>query len=127
MSRVPIRVRLAALLALAMMLVLAGAGLFVYLRLADDLSESVDATLAARAGAVAASGRVEAGSAGDAEDGFAMMIAADGPVLSRTDGSPAAALSGPENRSSPTTMTRMACVRARVALAISSTVAIPAL
>ena len=36
MSRVPIRVRLAALLALAMMVVLAGVGLFVSLRLADD-------------------------------------------------------------------------------------------
>ena len=41
-SRVPIRVRLAALLALAMVVVLAAAGLFVYLRLADDLDESVD-------------------------------------------------------------------------------------
>jgi two-component system, OmpR family, sensor kinase len=95
-SRVPIRIRLAVLLALAMMLVLAGVGLFVYLRLADDLNESVDTTLQARAAAVANSGRVEAGSAGDAEDGFAMLIAADGPVLARTDGSPPAALTGPE-------------------------------
>ena len=48
-SRVPIRVRLAALLALAMVLVLAAAGLFVYVRLADDLDESVDTALEARA------------------------------------------------------------------------------
>ena len=62
MSRVPIRVRLAALVALAMMLVLAGVGLFVYLRVADDLDESLDTTLEARAAAVAASGRADAGS-----------------------------------------------------------------
>jgi two-component system, OmpR family, sensor kinase len=96
MSRVPIRVRLAVLLALAMMLVLGGVGLFVYLRLADDLSEGVDSTLEARAAAIAASGRVEAGSAGDAEDGFAQLIAADGPVLARTDDSPDSALTGRE-------------------------------
>jgi two-component system OmpR family sensor kinase len=96
MSRVPIRVRLAVLMALAMMLVLGGVGLFVYLRLADDLSESVDSALEARAAAIAASGRVEAGSAGDPEDGFAQLIATDGPVLARTDGSPASALTGRE-------------------------------
>ena len=96
MSRVPIRVRLAVLMALAMMLVLGGVGLFVYLRLADDLSEGVDSALEARAAAIAASGRVEAGSAGDPEDGFAQLIAADGPVLARTDGSPVSALTGRE-------------------------------
>jgi two-component system OmpR family sensor kinase len=90
-SRIPIRVRLAALLALAMMLVLAGVGLFVYLRVADDLDESVDSTLEARAAAVAGSGRVEAGSAGDPEDGFAQLLSADGRVLARTVGSPPAA------------------------------------
>jgi two-component system, OmpR family, sensor kinase len=95
MSRVPIRVRLAVLMALAMMLVLGGVGLFVYLRLADDLSEGVDSA-EARAAAIAASGRVEAGSAGDPEDGFAQLIATDGPVLARTDGSPASALTGRE-------------------------------
>jgi len=86
MSRVPIRVRLAALVALAMMLVLAGVGLFVYLRVADDLDESLDTTLEARAAAVAASGRAAAGSPGDPEDGFALLLAADGRVLERTGG-----------------------------------------
>jgi signal transduction histidine kinase len=95
-SRIPIRVRLAALLALAMMLVLAGVGLFVYLRVADDLNESVDSTLEARAAAVASSGRVEAGSAGDPEDGFAQIISADGPVVAGTEHSPPAALTGAE-------------------------------
>jgi signal transduction histidine kinase len=88
-SRIPIRVRLAALLALAMMLVLAGVGLFVYLRVAADLDESVDSTLEARAAAVTASGRVEAGSAGDPEDGFAQRLSPEGRVLARTGGSQA--------------------------------------
>ena len=86
MSRVPIRVRLAALVALAMMLVLAGVGLFVYLRVSDDLDESLDTTLEARVAAVAASGRAAAGSAGDEEDGFALVLAPDGRVLERTGG-----------------------------------------
>jgi two-component system, OmpR family, sensor kinase len=85
-SRVPIRVRLAALVALAMMLVLAGAGLFVYLRLQGDLDESVDSTLEARVAAVAASGRAAAGSAGDDEDGFAQRLSDDGRLLDRTGG-----------------------------------------
>jgi len=91
-SRVPIRLRLAALVALAMMVVLAGAGLFVYLRLADDLDESVDSALEARLAAVVRSGEVAAGSAGDAEDGFAQLLSADGRVLARTGGSAAAGL-----------------------------------
>ena len=37
MSRLPIRVRLTALFALATMVVLVGAGLFVYVRLRADL------------------------------------------------------------------------------------------
>jgi CHASE3 domain sensor protein len=44
-SRLPIRARLTAAFALAMVLVLTLAGLFVYLRLKDDLDESVDAGL----------------------------------------------------------------------------------
>ena len=56
MSRLPIRARLTAAFALAMVLVLAAAGLFVYLRLKDDLDESVDAGLESRAAAVSASG-----------------------------------------------------------------------
>ena len=96
MSRVPIRVRLAALLALAMMLVLAGVGLFVYLRLASDLNESVDSALDARLAAVVRSGEVAAGSAGDPEDGFAQLLAPDGGVLARTGGSTAPALTRAE-------------------------------
>ena len=74
MSRVPIRIRLTAAFAVAMVLVLAAAGTFVYLRLADDLNESVDATLQARAGAVLASGSAAAGTPGDPEEGFALLV-----------------------------------------------------
>ena len=75
MSRVPIRIRLAALVALAMMLVLAGVGVFVYLRVAEDLDDVIDATLEARIAAVAASGRAAAGAPGDDEDGLAQVLA----------------------------------------------------
>jgi two-component system, OmpR family, sensor kinase len=95
-SRVPIRVRLAVLLALAMMLVLAGAGLFVYVRLSSALDESVDSALEARLAAVVRSGEVAAGSVGDAEDGFAQLLAADGRVLARTGGSGEPALTRTE-------------------------------
>ena len=54
MSRLPIRIRLTAAFALATLLVLTGAGLFVYLRLRADLDERVDVTLASRADAVTA-------------------------------------------------------------------------
>lgn len=49
MSRIPIRLRLALFFAVAMALVLAGAGLFVYSRVASDLSRSLDDALRSRA------------------------------------------------------------------------------
>jgi two-component system, OmpR family, sensor kinase len=73
-SRVPIRIRLTAAFALAMVLVLAAAGTFVYLRLADDLDESVDAALQSRAAAVLASDSASAGTPGDPEEGFAVLV-----------------------------------------------------
>jgi two-component system OmpR family sensor kinase len=95
-SRLPIRARLTAAFALAMVLVLAAAGLFVYLRLKDDLNESVDAGLQARAAAVAGSGDAAAGAAEDAEEGFAQVLSRSGQVLDAVGGSTAAALTGPE-------------------------------
>jgi signal transduction histidine kinase len=80
-SRLPIRARLTAAFALAMVLVLAGAGLFVYVRLKDDLDESVDAGLEARAAAVAASGNPAAGAAEEADEGFAQLLSAEGRVI----------------------------------------------
>jgi signal transduction histidine kinase len=69
MSRVPIRVRLTAVFALATIVVLAGAAAFVYVRLRADLDESIDDALHARA--AAGSTFVE-----DPEDAFAERIAA---------------------------------------------------
>jgi two-component system, OmpR family, sensor kinase len=73
-SRVPIRIRLTAAFAVAMVVVLAAAGAFVYVRLADDLDESVDAGLEARADAVLASGSGAAGTPDDLEEGFAALV-----------------------------------------------------
>ena len=81
MSRVPVRVRLTAAFAVAMVLVLVGAGSFVYFRLKGDLDESVTAGLAARATAVLAASSPSAGASGDAEEGFAQLSRADGRVL----------------------------------------------
>jgi two-component system OmpR family sensor kinase len=80
-SRLPIRVRLTAAFALAMVLVLAAAGLFVFLRLQDDLNESVDAGLAARASAVAGTGDADAAEPEEAEEGFAQVLSRSGQVL----------------------------------------------
>jgi two-component system, OmpR family, sensor kinase len=85
-SRLPIRVRLTAAFALAMVLVLAAAGLFVYLRLKDDLDESLDAGLAARAAAVAGSGEADAGEPEEAEEGFAQVLSRSGEVLEEVGG-----------------------------------------
>jgi signal transduction histidine kinase len=93
-SRLPIRARLTAAFALAMVLVLVGAGLFVYLRLKDDLDESVDARLEARAAAVAASGNVDAGASEEAEEGFAQLLSAEGQVLDSEGGVRGPALDG---------------------------------
>ena len=86
MSRLPIRVRLTAAFALAMVLVLAAAGLFVYLRLKEDLDESVDAGLAARAAAVAGSGEADAAEPDEAEEGFAQVLSRSGEVLDEAGG-----------------------------------------
>ena len=79
MSRVPIRVRLTMAFAAVMALVLAAAGLFVYAWVRADLDASVHEALDARAAAVVRSG-AEAGLAGDAEDGFALVLR-DGRVV----------------------------------------------
>ncbi|HLL87048.1 MAG TPA: hypothetical protein VK387_07030, partial [Thermoleophilaceae bacterium] len=54
MTRLPIRARLTAAFALAMAVVLAGTGVFVFLSVRANLDESVDASLGARAEAVSA-------------------------------------------------------------------------
>ena len=84
MSRLPIRVRLTLAFAAALALVLAVAWLFVYAWVRADLDEAVDDALDARAAAVARSGAA-AGLAGDAEDGFALVLD-DGRVVDRAGG-----------------------------------------
>jgi two-component system OmpR family sensor kinase len=96
-SRLPIRVRLTAAFALAMVLVLAAAGLFVYLRLKDDLDESVDAGLAARAAAVAGSGEAETAEPEEAEEGFAQVLSRSGEVLDEVGGARAPVLTTAES------------------------------
>jgi signal transduction histidine kinase len=80
-SRLPVRVRLTAAFAVTMALVLAGAGLFVYERLRNDLDESVTAGLVVRADAVISAHSPAAGAAGDGEEGYAQLLGADGLVL----------------------------------------------
>ena len=96
MSRLPIRVRLTAAFALAMVLVLAAAGLFVYVRLKDDLDESLNAALGARAAAVAGSGDASAGAPEEADEGFAQVLSGTGEVLESEGGTGEAVLTGAE-------------------------------
>ena len=93
MRRLPIRLRVAAAFAAAMALVLAGTGLFVYVRLGDDLSRALDQDLRLRAqdlSALVRSGhgslRREAGSGRLVERGesFAQLVGLDGRVLDAT-------------------------------------------
>jgi two-component system, OmpR family, sensor kinase len=84
-SRLPIRLRLTAAFAAAMLLVLAVAALFVYLRLRADLNESVASDLHSRAEAVARAG-VGAGVVGEAEESFAQLLAPDGRLLDAAGG-----------------------------------------
>jgi two-component system OmpR family sensor kinase len=97
-SRLPIRVRLTATFAVAMLVVLAGAGLFVYLRLKSDLDESVTAGLHTRADAVLASGSAAAGAPGEGEEGFAQLLRPDGSVVGLSGGIRGAALDRAELR-----------------------------
>jgi two-component system, OmpR family, sensor kinase len=95
-SRLPIRVRLTAAFATAMVVVLAAAGLFVYLRLKDDLDESIAMGLNTRVAAVADSGSAATGAAGDAEEDFAQLLTRDGSVVDSSGGLRGEALSPAE-------------------------------
>jgi two-component system, OmpR family, sensor kinase len=85
-SRLPIRIRLTLVFALAMAIVLAAVGAFVYVRLAWALDEQLDENLQSRAGALAAGVR-----SGDlprtlpgGEDEFAQVLGPDGSVVAAT-------------------------------------------
>ncbi len=98
-GRLPIRARLTATFAAATLLVLAAAGLFVYLRLKADLNESVDAGLSSRSAAVLASGSATAGASGDPEEGFAQLLRPNGRVIDSFGGLRGRALTPAELRS----------------------------
>ncbi|MEO8688747.1 MAG: ATP-binding protein [Solirubrobacteraceae bacterium] len=76
----PVRLRLTAAFAVAMALVLAGSGVFVYVRLSGDLDESITGGLKVRAGAIARAHSPAAGAAGEGEEGFAQLLGSDGRV-----------------------------------------------
>jgi two-component system, OmpR family, sensor kinase len=103
LNRLPIRLRLTALFALATMIVLVGAGLFVYLRLRADLDEGVDANLKTRAAAVVANARgarvPSAGAGGgQPEESFSEVLGPGGRVLDATPGLHAQVLRAAEVR-----------------------------
>lgn len=102
MTRLPIRVRLTVAFSLALAAVVAGTGLFVYLRLQSDLDDAIDDGLANRAAAVIRPDgpdlrlRAARGAPPDSQDGFAQVLDASGrpldsagagrgPVLSREE------------------------------------------
>jgi two-component system OmpR family sensor kinase len=84
LRRFSIRLRLTAAFAAATTLVLAGAGLFVYLRLSADFDDSIDATLRARwtaaAQMYAGSGTVSGFPLEDADEGFVQVVDRSGTV-----------------------------------------------
>ena len=92
MSRVPIRVRVTLVFAVVMALVLGATGLFLYVRLGDQLDESIDNGLRTRAGEVAAFVRDSDPALGrsadvaliESEESFAQVLSADGAVVDST-------------------------------------------
>jgi two-component system, OmpR family, sensor kinase len=105
MSRLPIRLRLTAAFALAMVVVLAGAALFVYQRQRSDLDDAIDDGLRTRAHRLAtaietAPGQpgARAGGAFNLEDGFAQVLRADGTPIDSAGGAAGPALSPAEAR-----------------------------
>ena len=92
MSRLPIRIRLTAVFVIAMAVILAATGLFLYLRLASSLDEAIDTGLRSRAGDVAAlirqsdSGLRDGGDLALTERGesFAQVLDPSGRVVDTT-------------------------------------------
>jgi two-component system, OmpR family, sensor kinase len=83
---VPIRARLTAAFALAMVLVLVAAGLFVYLRLRSNLTEAVDAGLDARSTTVGAITDLGRRPLEDDEESFQQVVSPGGRVLATVGG-----------------------------------------
>jgi two-component system OmpR family sensor kinase len=88
-SRLPIRIRLTLIFALAMAVVLAAVGAFVYVRLGNSLVEQIDEGLEARAGALATilsnQGRTTQ-LLGAEDEEFTQIIGPEGSVEAETPG-----------------------------------------
>jgi heavy metal sensor kinase len=87
MSRLPIRLRLTLAFALAMAVVLTATGVFLYLRLASSLDETIDEGLQVRAAELAplvarSTSPLQGGAAGD--EAFAQVFDRDGRVIDAT-------------------------------------------
>ena len=91
MSRIPIRLRLTLVFTVAMALVLAAAGWFLYLRVGSDLASGIDQSLRARAQDVRAlvhdGGSLRSTGSPLIETGesFAELVAPDGRVLDASE------------------------------------------
>jgi signal transduction histidine kinase len=100
----PIRARLTAAFALAMLLMLAGAGLFVYLRLRADLDDGINATLRKRVHSVVVGQspderpRARGALLGDRDESFVQLLRPDGRLLDTVGGAQQPALSAGEAR-----------------------------
>ena len=85
-ARLPVRLRVTLAFAAVMAVVLAGTGLFLYLRLGDELDEGIERNLVARSADVSAlvarSGRL---AQSPNEDSLAQVLDADGRVVDATD------------------------------------------
>ena len=90
MSSIPIRVRLALVFAVAMAIVLAGAGWFAYSRVSSDLGRALDQDLRGRGQDLSAlvsgggSVRTTEGSLIESGESFAEVVGSDGRVLDAT-------------------------------------------
>jgi heavy metal sensor kinase len=91
MSRLPIRVRLTLAFTLAMAMVLAATGAFLYVRLSSSLDEAIDEGLQSRAAELAT--RIETGDAGlglsaatDPDERFVQVLASGGEIVDATRG-----------------------------------------
>ena len=102
MSRVPVRVRLAAAFAVAMLVVLAAVGAFVHAPVRGNLDETIDAGLHARVADLAQlasrSGSIGGGGV-EPEEAFGQVLERDGGVAARYGGARSPALTPAEARS----------------------------
>lgn len=95
LARLPVRLRLTIAFTVVMAAVLAGTGLFLYLRLGAALDDTIDQSLRERSGAATA--LVRAGdSFGGREDGLVQVLDANGSVVAGAPGLERPLLSGAE-------------------------------